>query len=373
MNHRQRERGVTALFVVIFASILFSIITVSFIGLMLRDQSRSTDDEQSQGALDAAMVGVEDAKRAVALCLNGNTTACDAVNSGKCTTTVDATVASATGNEVLVRSDTTGTGTQLNLAYTCVTVAMQTDDYRDSGEIARPLTIPLRATADIAKIKIEWQKTTDNLTGTSCATSTAPTLLCAQSSWLGAPAMMRVRAVTPPPTGFTLPSLDEKDTDNTVFLYPGKVSSVVDLSAQARYPLGSTTDTPWTPNRPQLAACNMAAITAYYCSITLPLPRTVSAGSRTSYLILQSMYRNADVRVTLYDTNNKVVQFDKVQPIVDSNGRANDLFRRVFARLSLSMPTTFPDAAVSTGMSFCKDFYVTGTSASSSSSPACTP
>jgi hypothetical protein len=50
--------------------------------------------------------------------------------------------------------------------------------------------------------------------------------------------------------------------------------------------------------------------------------------------------------------------FQGVQPLVDSTGRAGDLFRRVKARIE---PTggIYPEAAIDVTNNFCKTFQVT--------------
>ncbi|HRQ86583.1 MAG TPA: hypothetical protein PLY16_00565, partial [Candidatus Saccharibacteria bacterium] len=77
-------------------------------------------------------------------------------------------------------------------------------------------------------------------------------------------------------------------------------------------------------------------------------------------LRLTSLYNASHFRVSLLK-NGSVVQFNGVQPEIDSTGRASDLFRRVATRVDL-IDTSFPypSAAVQTTGDFCKSFIVTG-------------
>ncbi len=78
----------------------------------------------------------------------------------------------------------------------------------------------------------------------------------------------------------------------------------------------------------------------YACSITIELPLTydgVQAKDAFRFLTISSPYPEPDISfsVTLLDNSNKTVDFVGVQSSVDSTGRANDLFRRIDARVEL--------------------------------------
>ena len=65
----------------------------------------------------------------------------------------------------------------------------------------------------------------------------------------------------------------------------------------------------------------------------------------------------------MYDASGNIIPFSGVQSVVDSTGRANDLFRRVEARLEM-VDTYFPipDAALTLAgdnNQLKKNFYVT--------------
>ncbi|MBR5418776.1 hypothetical protein IK110_00800 [Candidatus Saccharibacteria bacterium] len=138
----------------------------------------------------------------------------------------------------------------------------------------------------------------------------------------------------------------------------------------------------------------------YSCraSVTLPAPyRGLSEGRNrsTSFVLLNLPYNvpSTEVRIKMYTChdvnaatdseyedngtmkkNCQTIKFAGVQPIVDSTGRANDLFRRVEARIEL-VDTYFPLSNYALAMTdptndkgISKSFYVTNTCRYSSSS-----
>lgn len=374
---RRNDRGATALFIVIFSILLMSTITISFLSLMVSEQQRSTNDELSQSAYDSALAGVEDAKRAIVASRGSGAIATqfrNAINDSQ-----DADGCQAIGmmvngitspvSEIPVQSTTTssggaGAGDELNQAYTCLKVDNLTDNFLVSAEEDTVVFVPLRMASQIDQIRVSWQRA-EEIPGVGYATSgTLPLLTHSDWNSQRTPAMIRLQTVTPSGS-FSLNDFDDSETSSTIFLYPSDIgaggSTGVDLDMPER--AGSLT----SPNTPEGVACASGSVlpTSFLCSVTINLARPVAAASDVSFLVIRPIYRGATVQIEgLYGGN--LVQFDGAQPAVDSTGRANDLFRRVEARLTLGgegesgsgVLGPIPQYALDVDGSICKNFYV---------------
>jgi len=379
-----KQSGAVSLFVVVFAMLLMSVITVSFLRIMTNDQQQASGNDLAQSAYDSAQAGVEDAKRAllwyVQQCNSGSAPACAAAKTAITSATCNQAIRTANGwtdeGEVKVQStsavdeDGINVDAALNQAYTCVTMQLDTDDYVATIPADQSLLIPLSGVDTFNGVTVEWFSAADLSSATSMAapdtTVAAPKPLYTQADWPeNRPAVMRTQFMQVG-TSFRLSDFDTTSSDaksnaNTVFLYPstsGSTSAVLtdrDVRANPHLPADAG-------SAPLPTKC-VAAIPSggYACSITLTLPTPIGATDRTAataYLRLTPLYVSSHVRVTLNGT-----QFKGVQPIVDSTGRANDVFRRVQSRVDLYDTSSFPypDGAVDVAGSLCKDFGVTDT------------
>lgn len=394
MKKTNLQSGAVSLFVVIFAALLITIVTVSFVRIMIQNQQQSTANDLSQSAYDSAQAGVEDAKRAILQyvnkCNGGN---CDLsiIDSKTCNLAVGQltdVIPNKSNSEVKVQ--TTGDGGNMNQAYTCVTISMNTDYVvgflkQDASEIT-----PLVGTSDFDTIKIDWFTSYDSnggdVSGTNITNIDVPlagsTPLLSQDSWLGTtnnsrPSIMRAQLIQFNTTdGFSLDDFNgssDKASNNTLFLYPSTISAGTNsFLAIAR---------PSVPGGPIQEYCD-ANISAggYACSATLSLPKKVDS-NHAAYLNLKSLFRASHYQIELYDSTKPIagtpgtlVQFNGVQPSIDSTGRANDLFRRVQSRVSLKNDNfPFPQAEINITGNLCKTFFVTNDAGTYSPGSSCTP
>jgi Tfp pilus assembly protein PilX len=379
-----KQRGAVSIFIVIFAALLITIVTVSFVRIMLQDQQQATTTDLSQSAYDSAQAGVEDAKRALlkyqSICNSGGdcvaaANAIDSTKSPACNAAIGTLGVDVSGNEVKVQ---TGTGANaanqavLDQAYTCVKITLNTDDYLGTLLPNESNIIPLSGVTDFNTVQIQWFSSKDvsgngsNVNLQPASSASWPLLSQGSPGWsLYRPSIMRAQMIQFGGDGFTLNDFDSKNAKgesnaNTLFLYPsgttGASSTVVDSfnfsdKDKRRAPIGA----------PLATHCSGSlGAGRYACTTQLKLPNPIGGGShRTLFLRLSALYNGTDYRVTLLNDATSV-QFNAVQPQIDSTGRANDLFRRVQTRVELTdVNFPYPEAEIDITGNLCKGFSIT--------------
>ena len=360
-KRRNYEKGVSAILFVIFTTLILSIMTISFIGLMYRERSRSSDDEISQSAYDSALAGVEDGKRALMECINGDAAACEAIAAGDCSTIIKAGIAGDLSDlsEVRVVSTLDDSGEELNQAYTCVIINRATSDYRAELNDNGAVMIPLDGVSDFDSIRVSWFLPEDySNSGVGFpAYSLAGTPLEQYDNWqanVGSaarrPPMLRTQLLQyDSAAGVDSSAMDQDKYNNALFLYP---TNTVGINHNF------SDDTKRSPGKDSsVVECQTGVLAlGYACSTEI---RLADMNNRQAYLFLRAIYGATHVRVELLSGGN-VVDFNGVQPSIDSTGRAGDLFRRVEARVELGDNglggAAYPQAAVDLNSDFCKAF-----------------
>ena len=398
-----KQRGAVSLFVVVFAMLIITVLTIGFLRIMVADQNQASDSDLAQSAYDSALAGVEDGKRALLYyqqrCAT-NPGSCPGLNAALSTGVCNQAVVSqgivsssvsATGDvtnpgEIYVRQTTSTNDDKLEQAYTCLKMQLVTDDY--VGELT-PTTsqlIPLIPEKDSGgtsdtfdTVTIRWYQPEDlgradgavSLTGFA-----APQPLLAKASWpANRPSVMRVQLIQFGPN-FTMEDFDAtsggRSNANTVFLYPtnaGSATRSANFTSDIRKTSTSAdpiADTAGSSPLPVLCSASISA-GGYACQMSLRLPQAINAttNDRTAYLRVTPFYNATHYQIILGNgplnaTGTNIVKFNDVQPIIDSTGRANDLFRRVISRVNLyDNAFPYPDASIDVNNDFCKDFGVT--------------
>lgn len=235
--------------------------------------------------------------------------------------------------------------------------------------------VPLKGVSDFDTVTVEWFMRDDLSTLGSSAVNllgpvAAPKPLRQQSSWpVDRPPLLATQLMQFG-SSFTLNQFDSmsgaESNTNTVFLYPtSDVAANTTTSLIARDPRssgGGATPIDQPSDTPLPVRCN-ATLSAggYSCRIALTLPAPMGGGARNAYLRVTPFYNSTSFRVSL-SNGATPVDFNGVQPEVDSTGRANDVFRRVVSQVNM-VDTSFPypEGALDLTGNLCKDFAVTDT------------
>ncbi|MDK2898935.1 MAG: hypothetical protein PWQ10_122 [Patescibacteria group bacterium] len=373
-----KQSGVVSLILVVFSMLLITIVTVGFTRVMVKDQQQANATDLSQSAYDSAQAGIEDAKRALLYYQNvcqgyivGNcVSVANIIGSPSCNEAVIKTlgdVSGKIGSDGEIKIQTNSSDNDLEQAYTCLKIILNTNDYL--GELSKDTSdiIPLSSVSPFDTVKIEWfsskdLSSSDNKKATLSNIITTPLLATADWATTTPPAM-RAQLIQFSKKGATLSELDQEikngNGSNTLFLYPLSVGSN-NLSFLSDSPRRSNNQSSANSPLPVKCVKDLSA-TDYSCSVSIKTPEVVDGLEGTVYLRLTALYNQARYRVSLTNSSSSnVVKFNGVQPEVDSTGRANDLYRRVVSRVELTdIYFPYPEAEVDTTDGLCKDFVVT--------------
>lgn len=339
------KKGMASLYVVIFVTILFGVITLSFIRIILSESIQSSNDDLSQSAYDSALAGVEDAKILVnkfyqcrsktssdSECTRlfggvGTNARYNEIFGGYCDEfKLKKKLYGDADSEVKIEESSSNNSDQ---AYTCVIMKNIVPDYRstltsDTRTRVIPLGINSGQLGNVNRIRIAWYS---EINGS------------ANSFRLNQDNKLHVlsEATTPPtitatllktPGNFKIDDFNNSTSKDysTMVLLPRAGSDRTTISKNELDQAGDSSST----NLPFEIHCGAGE---FACQVDLIEPGLYQNGN--AMLVLTMPYGDTitDFAVTLYDRNNNPIDFENVQISVDSTGRANQLYRRVETRL----------------------------------------
>lgn len=339
INYHSTKKGVASFYVVIFATILFGVITLSFVRIILSESGQSSNDDLSQSAYDSALVGVEDAKRAVdeyyeCMDRTGSATQCTQEHNGNplfggdCDTFYlrEWLYPNAPDGEVLVEESTTNNSNQ---AYTCVILSNSVPDYRstltaDTPTRVVPIGIGSTSLNNVKTIKFQWYS---EVNGTEFRNLNHGGSLANKNN-----------STTPPVISLTL-----IQTDSTIDLSSFNNSTSTRYSTMVLLPSESGVNSidsnqigaagnsdKGSANEPFEIKCEH---NEFACTVELTGLNLTQGGN--AMLVVSMPYGDlvTDFAVTLQQADGSSINFENVQVSVDSTGRANQLLRRVETRL----------------------------------------
>lgn len=345
------KHGVVSIFIVIFTTLLITVIATSFVRLMILDQQRAINSDLADSAYDSALTGVEDAKRALIkyereICGKSSSSNCQNITNtflrGQHCGAVQGILGGADVNdEVLIASNVSSNDAKLDQAYTCVKIKYYTDDYtRDlDGNSGEQIILPLNFTADSQELQLSWHDSSKDQAIGSMTSFNVGDKPSWPSSWRTAPVTLMVQYIDA-----------NSDEMPTLYLRPSSNGDSADFNYDDTDP-SSDKDAPVFP-----VNCNNTG--AYRCVVNLHLPTTVSAGDRQKFLKVTKIYGN---KTTInFGFNRSGIAFNGIQPEIDSTGRANYIVRRVKARVEFTTGNfPVPTASLSIGSDLSKEFEVT--------------
>ncbi len=396
MNKKATKSGVASFYVVIFATILFGVVTLSFMRIILSEAGQSSDDDLSRSAYDSAVAGVEDAKTAINryyTCLSetgGSGDACNDLARQKIfKPDCDGGIGLATylygdsynqnntdgklnPDEVLVQEANAGTSGSDNAsdqAYTCVTISDRVPDYRgtltpDTRTRMIPININTGSDSEIDKvntISFSWYSRLNQGDGNNNY-YTDTKLPPASNDAVDAPAV----SLTLLRVGANM-RMDEFRTANndenysTVVLLPSLSRGITSLNQSDLKTAGNVNIDP-KKNSPFLVQCDK--LREYACQVKLD-GLSFNAGDNV-FIVASLPYGNTttDFMVTMSAQDGTHKDFTGVQISVDSTGRTNQLVRRVESRLDpIDLFFPYPQYEVELSSddedSLSKNFWIT--------------
>lgn len=374
---RMKQRGAASLFIVIFTALLVTVVTVGFTQVMIRNQQQSQAADLSQSAYDAALAGVEDAKRILiyyaANCENTATPASDcaqvasAMDDKNCDTTLTSGLVSApksgTESEVQVNDP------ELNQSYTCVKIERFSNSYPGIITTANPsIVLPISPHgANATTLRVSWF-TSDDVTPKGSPIDTTNFLgvgvpLPRTTGWSSyRPLIIRSQYI---PANAANDSLDT--AAQTVFGYPKRAGGI------------GNTDTPRRSSgfRISSAMCDTNFLnTLGACHIDIALSPAINDG-QTGFVQLSAVYLASQLHVNaqLLGPGGSILPLNGI-PTVDATGRTAERFRRVVAQVKvgagISSDCPQPRAALDVTGNICKTMFLTDT-LSDYSSGGCDP
>ena len=422
------KSGAASFYIVAFSTLILIIIATSFAVAIVAEVTRSSNDDLSQSAYDAALAGVEDAKLTFMNyqnCVNSGANYPDSLSGNVDVTCQDIVywmnhpdcdmvghilgrTKSSESGEVLVEetenSSNSGSN-EMDQAYTCVTIKTKLNDYRASLSSMNPyriVKVDLDKTnaANIKAVKINWflnggtlaldytNYTSDrvafqplNLVNASTPPTIAVELIqTAQNFTMAQLNGSTTSGRTDRATVYLVPVGSVNQATCTKATYDGAYNSTSHANELTAAQVAATND--HKKDLPFTVYCPGDTVTdEYVCSTTLTLPEPIGgARSNDTFMFVISLpYGQPETDFSLEfickdgvtcnssavagggsmgDTS--IASLNGVQVLIDSTGRANDLFRRVEVRLEpADNAFAYPFYAVQVGEALEKDLTVT--------------
>lgn len=377
----KNKKGAASFYVVAFATLVLLIAAMSFASVIISELTRTSNDDLAQSAYDSAMAGVEDAKLAYynyLKCDNTEASGCsdfkaalDKVNSSG---TVEEEQCDMVGTFLGRISDDDTNGVEVkeeeanNMQqwYTCATIKTVVDDYQSElstspYEIIKPKFADGKSANDVASMTIEWYERAD---------------LEGKTTKYVADDRFDVTQYTPPIISVAIVQGENGDSLNDywissnngtnrgmVYLVPTGEDEFkrysVDAESASFKKAGCNFSGPCNinddsfiksnnqevENKAFLVACDFGDKTStYLCSAKLDLPKPIgdnaNRGNNAFFVVVANPYGTPRTKFSVSFQGEsttgtiETLKLKDTQIEIDSTGKANDLYKRVKARIT---------------------------------------
>ena len=403
------KKGMASLYLVAFTTLLLGIVTMSFARVMISESREASNSDLSQSAFDSALAGIEDAKTAILKYeqCNNNPAA------GGCGEIITRMKAAFDNHDCDVVRNILGNSGEgavtisedLNQSYTCVTIADDAPIYQSTlTEDIRSRVVPagtINDYQDVVGIELQWFTIdpSDKVIFMDKNAEDNFIPLKAKSDAMDKSAKEKAAPILTfelfqTDENFNMYQLDLNNETNTgtdhamIMLYPesGDSDSFVTarnlLDASNKSSQAALTSSVASESVvPKLVSCYNHGDGGAYCRAVIQFPATYN-GNTTEYTSASPRRAKQTFmfRVSLpYGAPQtdfsikpcteivegkcaKTSKFTGAQYIIDSTGRASDLYRRIIARVETTPNFIFPEYAVQVSGNNAvieKNFYVT--------------
>ena len=347
---KKHETGAASLLVVMFMTIILTIVTIGFLRIALNEQRISTDDDLTSRAFFEAESGIEDARRAIQETLSGTLTDAQ-LNADNCDVPTPARY-----------TDVLSSTAEFDIGYSCMLIDYTPESIRSdlssANQTRQYQIIPINeggGTTNIRNIRLQWHMdapapTGDGDVGAGVNLRGNQTNIPRYGNW-SFPAMMHVSFINYPAGNFGRADIIDSD----MWISPGNGSGSTNPQRIFNGG-GSNSINPSVDGEVLVASCannnNDFSCTMDFFFNSLP-------PSRRLEVRITNLYRPTSLEMTMTAVNGDPLLFDEAQAVVDVTGRAGAVYRRVEAVLDLSTPDLLPEFAIQTASDICKDFAFT--------------
>lgn len=336
---QSNQQGMVSILVTMILMLVISLIVLGFGQISRREQRESLDQQLSTQAFLAAESGVNAAFHAIQTQTGGSVQ-----EKTQCGPDSDAGSPYSAAN---MNTDLPADGGDTIGSYTCLLITTQLKDISQAvAADGSAVTVPLHPdSTPIRSLQFSWTQdsTITNTDLNRCTSgSSVPSLgsLPVSGAW-GCPyGLLRVDLV---PTD-SVTRQDLLNNQTTFFLYPSRTGPTSLSYGSAK------------------GAVHTMSCTLNACTVKLT---NLPAGNFNYSMRLSAVYVGGTVDITATDTpsgngGTQLILKD-AQVLIDSTGKAQDVLRRVQARVALTSPSgTGTTYALQSGSSICKRFGVSG-------------